>query len=260
MHQDDVIRIAREAGLIDQSKYLFPFPNQIAAMDRFANTIESETLEIAAKICDQLGGEIVLNNIDEVKLAANSLADAIRKFKSQPPKKIMNNDNPGIKFNGTEGAANIFVSSDGANTHTLFIGSSRRGRSMLITADAARRGISYEEAEKDWLPTEAEKQAEADREQVEQIKHDRRTAAVREAYWISTDPESGEFDSLHDVLSNICKRDPTDEQVRRLFNMLPAEVIGEGVKLSFTDTVVGDEIHEFVRENKADVMAQVFAD
>lgn len=172
----------------------------------------------------------------------------------------MNNDNSGIKFNGTASAANIFVSSDGANTHTLFIGSSGRGRSMLIEAESARRGISYEEAEKDWLPTEEEKQAEADREQVEQIKHDRRTAAVREAYWMSTDPESGEFDSLHDVLNYICERDPTYEQVHRLFNMLPSEVIGDGVKWGFTDTVVGDAIHEFVRENKVDVMAQVFAD
>lgn len=172
----------------------------------------------------------------------------------------MNNDNSGIKFDGTAAAANIFLSSDGANTHSLFIGSSGRGRSMLIATDASRRGISYEEAEKGWLPTEAEKQAEADREQVEQIKHDRRTAAVRDAYWMSTDPESGEFASLHDALNYICERDPSDEQVRRLFNMLPSEVIGDGVKWGFTDTVVGDAIHEFVRENKSNVMVQVFAD
>ncbi|MDY7540729.1 hypothetical protein QN372_18185 [Undibacterium sp. RTI2.1] len=172
----------------------------------------------------------------------------------------MSNDNSSIKFNATASAANIFVRSDADNKHTLCIGSSRRGRSMLITSDAASRSISYEEAEKHWFPTEAEKQANSDREQIEQIKYDRRTAAVREAYWMSTDPESGEFDSLHDVLNHICDRVPTDEQVRRLFNMLPSKVVGDGIKWGFTDTVVGDSIHEFVLENKFDVMTHVFVD
>ena len=81
MLQDDVLRIAREAGLIDRSEFLLPYPNQIVAIERFANAIASESFEMAAKICDQLGGEIDSKNIDEVKLAANSLADAIRKLK-----------------------------------------------------------------------------------------------------------------------------------------------------------------------------------
>lgn len=74
MLQDDVLRIAREAGLIYGSEFLLPYPNQISAIERFANAIASESFEMAATICDQ-------KNIDEMKLAANSLADAIRKLK-----------------------------------------------------------------------------------------------------------------------------------------------------------------------------------
>lgn len=41
----------------------------------------AEAFEMAAQVCDSLGGEIDLKNVDEVKLAANSLADVIRKLK-----------------------------------------------------------------------------------------------------------------------------------------------------------------------------------
>lgn len=148
---------------------------------------------------------------------------------------------------------------DGA-AHTLVLGSTRRGRSSLIEAEAVRRGVSYEEAEKAFLPTEAEKEAAAEREKAAQAKRDVRIAAVREAYWTAIDPAAGEFSSLHDVLAVVCEREPTGDHVHRLFNMLPAELIGEGVKWGFTDTVVGDSIFEFVRENKAAVVAHVFAD
>lgn len=145
-------------------------------------------------------------------------------------------------------------------THTLVLGTTRRGRSSLIEADAARRGLSYGEAEKDWMPTEAERQAEVEREKAAQAKKDARTAAVRDAYWAATNLAEGEFASLYDVLAAECGREPTDDHVRRLYNMLPADVIGDGVKWGFTDTVVGDSIFVFVRENKADVMSQVFSE
>lgn len=164
-----------------------------------------------------------------------------------------------IKFVGSDKSV-FSVSDDELGVHTLFIGGTGRGRSALIEAHAKRQGISYDEAEKSWLLSDVQLQAEADRERLAQVKRDQRTAAVREAYWSATDAESGEFDALYDVLNDVCERDPTDGQVRKLFDMLPADVIGEGVKYGFTDTVVGDAIHVFVQENKHEVVANVFAE
>jgi len=83
MEMKDIIHLAKEAGLIDPSEFLMPHPNQLAAIARFAKTIESETLENAAKVCDRLGGDIDMNNVDDVKIAANSLADAIRRLQAE---------------------------------------------------------------------------------------------------------------------------------------------------------------------------------
>lgn len=166
-----------------------------------------------------------------------------------------------ITFAGDSGSQiSINIAGPEAAKHLLVLGTTRRGRSSLIEADAARRGLSYDEAEKDWMPTEAERLSEVEREKAAQAKKDARTAAVRDAYWAATTLAEGEFASLYDVLATECERVPTDDHVRRLYNMLPAEVIGEGVKWGFTDTVVGDSIFVFVRENKADVMAQVFSE
>lgn len=47
----------------------------------FAFRAWESAVEASAQVCDKLGGEINPKNVDEVKLAANSLADAIRKLK-----------------------------------------------------------------------------------------------------------------------------------------------------------------------------------
>lgn len=166
-----------------------------------------------------------------------------------------------MKFigNDNQDAQDIFVSDSELKSHVFMIGRTVRGRSSVIEAEANRRGISYDGAEKASSPAEEERQAAELREDAARAKRDQRLAAVRDAYWAATDPNSSEFDGLHDVLNVVCGSNPTDEQVHKLYNMLPAEVIGEGVKWGFTDTVVRDAIHEFVSENKADVIATVFA-
>lgn len=47
------------------------------------NAVRNQVLEEAAKVCDSLGGGIDMDNVDEVKLCANSLARAIRAMKTQ---------------------------------------------------------------------------------------------------------------------------------------------------------------------------------
>jgi 2-hydroxychromene-2-carboxylate isomerase len=83
MVEEDVIRFAREVGLIDKSQYLFPHRNQIAAMTRFASKIEAEALEKAAQVCYQLGAEVSLSGTEEAMGVANSLGATIRTLK--PP-------------------------------------------------------------------------------------------------------------------------------------------------------------------------------
>lgn len=87
MLQDDVIRIAREVGLIDKSKYLFPFPNQIAAMERFACAIESTVRENAAAAAIQFALETD-DGLDFLRLWNQGDFDAIRKEWSDAPESV----------------------------------------------------------------------------------------------------------------------------------------------------------------------------
>lgn len=96
---------------------------------------------------------------------------------------------------------------------------------------------------------------------MKQEEQDRREAvrldAVRKAYW---DTDKPDFD-LSPLVSarEVIVADPTDEQQRTLFMMLPADVFGQGVSWGFSDTEVHSRIYEFVNKNHDAVAAAVFA-
>lgn len=156
--------------------------------------------------------------------------------------------------------AKITLSEKDLSNHVMQIGSTGRGKSSMIEAEAKRRGISYEEVEREWEPSLEEKQREELREQAARVKSDLRITAVREAYWNATAPEFSEFDSMFDTLNEFYDKEVTIDHVRKLFNMIPGDLIGEGVKWGFSDSGVRDSVFEFVEENKNIVGTEVFGD
>ena len=55
---------------------------------------------------------------------------------------------------------------------------------------------------------------------------------------------------LHDALvTELDLQKPTDEQIKKLFDITPMNVIYEGVSYGFADTCVREQVHLFIREN-----------
>ena len=100
--------------------------------------------------------------------------------------------------------------------------------------------------------------AQTSRERAKQAEA-QRLAAVREAYWQNS--SENEFYRVHDALVSTlmdkAPQGPTDDQVKALFMILPAPIIGLGVAWGFGDTEVGDAIFRFIVDNKKAVAAQL---
>lgn len=149
---------------------------------------------------------------------------------------------------------------DGKTEHIMILGSSGKGRSRMLEAEASRLGISYEELEHRLEPTPEQKE-KARMRQEERDRHEaQRLDAVRRAYWDNTDKSDSDLYVLSDALRAAkIVSDPNIEQQRILFMMLPANVFGQGVAWGFSDTEVGGQIHEFVAENHKAVTQAVSA-
>lgn len=96
-------------------------------------------------------------------------------------------------------------------------------------------------------------------EQAEKEREAKRLDAVREAYWQASNED--DFDRLHDALVSTVMQDsanePTTEQIKALFMMLPAQIIGLGISWGFSDTEVGDDIYTFIEENRESVIERL---
>ena len=138
--------------------------------------------------------------------------------------------------------------------HFLILGSTRKGRSRLMESEANRLGIPYEELERRLEPTEEQKER-ARMRQEERDRHEaQRLDAVRRAYWENTDKSDFDLFVFSDALRAAgLASDPSIEQQRILFMMLPANVFGQGVAWGFSDTEVRDQVHEFVADNRGAV-------
>lgn len=142
--------------------------------------------------------------------------------------------------------------------HTMLLAPTRKGRSMLLQAEADRIGISYEELERRLEPTQEQKEQARMRQEEQDRRDAARLDAVRKAYWDNTDKTDSDLSPLVSALDGFVA-DPTIEQQRILFMMLPADVFGQGVSWGFSDTEVRGRIYEFVNENRDAVAAAVLA-
>lgn len=81
--------------------------------------------------------------------------------------------------------------------------------------------------------------------------------AVRDAYWEAS--KEGDFDCLEDRLKETgCFGEDeaiSAQQRRALFNVLPAPIIGKVIAWGLDDTVVREEISEFIEQNREMVQA-----
>lgn len=117
-------------------------------------------------------------------------------------------------------------------------------------------GISYDEMLKRLEPTPEQKELSRMQEQDRKNKEAIRLKAVCEAFWQNSD--ISEFDELHDALTGAgIVAEPTPDQIKALFDMLPASIIGQGIAWDFGDTEVRDSIYQYVRENREAVASRV---
>ena len=83
----------------------------------------------------------------------------------------------------------------------------------------------------------------------------KRLDAVRRAWWEATPADDTELYSISDVLTSQLPAlaDPTHEQLRVVFMMLPDGIIGGVIQWGLSDTEVRDQVSEFVNDHIADV-------
>lgn len=66
----------------------------------------------------------------------------------------------------------------------------------------------------------------------------------------STDSKEDCDAVLHDALvTELDLSSPTDKQIKKLFDIIPMNVICEGDSYGFADTCVREQVHLFIREN-----------
>jgi len=151
----------------------------------------------------------------------------------------------------------VFIAPDGVG-HTLIVGGSGKGKSTLLMAEARRRGISYEELEKQLQPSPEQIEAAHERESLIEAQEAKCLAAVCEAYWANTPLESSSLQQLHDTLVvTELAEEPTPAQVKSLLLLLPAHIVGQGIAWGFEDTDVRGHVYEHVEENMEAISAAV---
>lgn len=148
--------------------------------------------------------------------------------------------------------ANLFtVGTAFQHEHMRFFGQTRKGKSQFVQAKADRLGISYEEMERRLEPTFEQKEKARMKREERERREAVRLEAVRKAYWDNTDKADSDLHVFSDALSVAgVATDPTVQQQRILFMMLPANVIGQGVAWGFSDSEVRGQVHAFVAENR----------
>ncbi|CAM3176249.1 hypothetical protein BZK31_07700 [Pseudomonas floridensis] len=153
----------------------------------------------------------------------------------------------------------VFTTLDGVG-HTMIVGGSGNAKSALLMAEARRRGISYEELEKQMQPSPEQIEAARERESLVEAQEAKCLAAVCEAYWANTPLESSSLQQLHDILVvTELAEEPTPAQVKALLLHLPAHVIGQGIAWGFEDTDVRSHVYEHIEENMEAISAAILA-
>lgn len=150
-----------------------------------------------------------------------------------------------------------FIDREGKH-HAMIFGTTARGKSVLLQAEALRLGITYEELLQRLEPTEEQKEQQRMCQEEETRTEEHRLKAVREAFWHNTPEGHHDLRQLHDLLlvSHISE-EPTYDQIKSFFMMLPADIIGSALSWGFSDTEVRERTYEFVERNKHAVLAAI---
>jgi hypothetical protein len=142
-----------------------------------------------------------------------------------------------------------FVTKNQNEYNTVIIGVSGKGKSSRIQELADQRAISYEEAGFFCQPSKEQLEARAQKMEEEKKITDVRLQKVRDAYWLATPEDDNEFWTINDSCNEFLGIDPTRDQVKAIFDCLPSQIIGGGVKFGFGDSEVRDELYAYVRDN-----------
>lgn len=142
--------------------------------------------------------------------------------------------------------------------HHVIIGTTRKGKSVILAAEAARLGITYDELLKRMEPTPEQREKERILQEERKQREIARLTAVCEAYWVNSTEDDSDLYVLHDAL--VCAEiveSPTEEQQKSLFLMLPSDIVGQGIAWGFSDTEVRENIQSFVEKNRDAVVARI---
>ena len=90
MTRDEIIKLAKDAGLVDPSPYITPWPNQLDAWERFAALVAAAEREACAKACRDYWAGLDALGEDDYQTgrgrAALDLRQAINARSIQPPR------------------------------------------------------------------------------------------------------------------------------------------------------------------------------
>lgn len=144
----------------------------------------------------------------------------------------------------------IFYNMGGSlNAHTIVVGTTGKGKSLLLEEEAKRLGITYDELLKQMEPTEeqkamieANKQKRAEEQRVKE-------STIRNAIWATFDQSDiAEFLDALKIILEI--PEPTKSNAKEVFFALDMSIVGNIVSWGISDTPTREAIWEFVRENK----------
>lgn len=137
----------------------------------------------------------------------------------------------------------------GLAAHTIVVGTTGKGKSVVLEEEAKRLGITYDELLKRMEPTEeqraimeANKQKRAEERRVKE-------STIRNAIWATFD--QSDISELLDVLKVVLEiSEPTKSNAKEVFFALDMSIVGNIVSWGISDTPTREAIWEFVGENK----------
>lgn len=142
------------------------------------------------------------------------------------------------------------ISQEQINMHQIIFGQSGSGKSLFIQRHADDNNISYDEAEKAFQPSEEQLKESKKAKAEAQINDKKRLLATKLTYWEHSTFDKFEFSNFHDCLTSYLDIDePTDEQIKTLYLMIPDDMFGLGISWGFGDSVLRDNLSKYVQDN-----------
>lgn len=137
----------------------------------------------------------------------------------------------------------------GLAAHTIVVGITGKGKSVILEEEAKRLGITYDELLKRMEPTEEQKATMEANKQKRAEEQRAKDSTIRNAIWATFD--QSDIDEFLDALKVILEiNEPTKSNVKEVFFALDMSIVGNIVSWGVGDTPTREAIWEFVRENK----------